>query len=190
MPSPAYDQWTEYVSDAVALQRLRQVGCTRVAHACVSLTEIEVGALGRAVLVALSAAFERYIVELFRVAASESGRSRFWAEEALRDPSGDGRRFANPSAPNVRGLFGLLFHEEDVWAGITTALRSEEMVQVFVDEHLQHRHDVAHGRDRPSFDAESVGERIQEFEKVVQSLDAGVGRLVRHVAGRCTWNSS
>ena len=188
MLSPAYEEWAAYVADARALRNIGDTGCRRVGESCLPLSSAETETLCRAALVALSAAFERYVVGLFGLAASETGRSGLWAQERLLDPTGDDRRFANPSARNVRQLFGLLFHGQDVWAGIATPMRSEDMVQEYVDEHQQYRHDVAHGRDSPRFSTADIRERIHEFERIVQALDASVGGLVRHATGKCTWS--
>jgi len=83
--SLAYDGWREYSADADALGTVRASGCTRADGDLVPLTDHERYALERAIVVALSAAFEHYVVDLFRVAALEMGRTKFWAEERLSD---------------------------------------------------------------------------------------------------------
>jgi len=189
VPSPAYDQWTEHVSDAAALQRLREVGGTRVRNAWIPLTPLETDVLGRAAVVALSAAFERYVVELFRVAAVEVGVSIFRVEEHLLHFAGEQRRFANPNAANVGDLFGLVFPGDSVWVGVCTPSRSEESAQRFVDDHQEDRHGVAHGRLRCSFSVPEMRGRAAEFEQIVQALDESAGVLVRsrRKDHRCSW---
>ena len=68
-----------------ALGTVRASGYTRADGDFVPLADHERHALERAMVVALSAAFEHYIVDLFRVAAFEMGRTKVWAEERLGD---------------------------------------------------------------------------------------------------------
>ncbi|MBM3497884.1 MAG: hypothetical protein FJX74_04350 [Armatimonadetes bacterium] len=176
--SPAYLIWEEYLADAEALERVRACGGVWSQGASRPLDEEETWAVERAIVVAISAAFERYVVELFTVVARRRGwkPSRikrhlaqfgsislhgdilaFLEEEGvapetrskLSDLRWPSLRFANPSSPNVSRLFSPVLGGKDVWSGVTAAGQlSEEQVKELVDSHLEDRHDIAHGRER------------------------------------------
>lgn len=200
--SPAYLIWEEYFADAEALERVKALGGVRDQGAWRPLGEEETWAVERAIVVAISAAFERYIAELFTVVARRCGWRKSRIEERLAEfgsislrgdvleflkeegvaPGTRSRltdlrwpslRFANPNASNVSRLFEGVLDGEDVWGGVTAVGQlSGEQVRKLVDNHLQDRHDIAHGRARyRPLKAGPIDKTLLAFRALVPSLD-------------------
>jgi len=200
--SPAYLTWEEYFADAEALEGVRAYGGIRTQGTLRGLDEAETWAVERAIVVAISAAFERYVAELFTVVA----RRRGWREgrierrlaefgsislrgdvlevlnkagvapetrSKLSDLRWPSLRFTNPNSSNVSRLFLPVLDGRDVWSGVIAAgWLSGEQVKELVDDHLQDRHDIAHGRERRRpLKAGPIDGTIAAFREFVPSLD-------------------
>jgi hypothetical protein len=182
MASTAYPMWVQFLEDSRALAAVRETygRAGPVAYAC--LTRDASNAPGRAAIVALSAAFEAYVVALFEHTALALGHSASRTQQLAGQC-----RFSNPRPRNVRDGFRLLDMGFGIWAGISTASRSMVQLLGFVGIHQVDRHHIAHGVTRKPYTVREVAARLSEYEEIAQQLDRRAADLVQMHTGHRPW---
>jgi len=207
LPSIAYiDTWQALHRPAVSalIAVLNDYGVPPAGRAAQPLTPAESEAVAQAGVVALTAAFQAYVVRLFEVTADGLTGDRMVAVR-LRETHVVGReghrRFSSPSPEAVRGLFNALFDVllpgEDIWFGVTVGTHtwqgataaplSERDTQTLVEDHLNLRHKIAHGAPVPTVSPHEVAERLAVFDQIVLALDNSARRLILQHTRRPPW---
>jgi len=208
LPSSAYiDIWDTLHRPAVrALEAvLNDYGTSSAARARAPLTPDESASVARAGIVALTAAFQAYVVALFEVTV-QAMTSNAATVARLRKTHIEGtdaahRRFGNPRPEAVRALFNALFDvllpNADIWQGVTVgahtwqgALRtqlSEQQTQDLVGAHVTLRNGIAHGEVLSPVTLRDLSERVAVFDQIVEALDNSARGLIARYRGTAPW---
>ncbi len=194
MSSAAYAEWELYKRDAELLEALG------AAHGALGSLLPPGSAAGeaeqaarRASVIAVAAAYERYVINLFCDVAralggqcAQVGRALAWTPTGRTHPLRIALR--TPAPREVRQLFARAVPGEDIWSGITTRLSPTcGSVLMFVGDHLLMRHEFAHGANRGPVSDALIRDRIENFGAIVRALDRGGSRLVRIATGATPW---
>jgi len=173
----AFDTWREWITEAQALHRASQ-------HP--DLDAEDGGAVCRAAIVAISAAFEAYVEVLAETSGAALG------ERTYTDLEKAVLKFHNPRPEHIDNLLGAcgwtcevirdMWHETDSRLG-----RRRGSVRDDIDAHQDDRHWVAHAQRLVEVSPGDVAERISDFSGVVASLDQFIGRAVEEETERPIW---